>query len=198
MTRRGARLADTAANTIERGGVHQQPGMARRALACLPFASVGRLLVCSPRQLCTRGPTRPAHRSVVLPSGPSNVQPAAGLPRRQAARFTGLGRRERQRSGLGQEHGSCCRPAARVRCDLAQRGALAESSRSSGPGRAQRRITRGAGDTDRRCRQGCSATDRSWAGAFAAPASSLSLVTVPEQPAGATGVPVTTARWTAS
>jgi hypothetical protein len=78
--------------------------MARSPFTELSLASVGRLLLGASRQLCTRKTTGVAHRPLVLPRRPSNIQPLAGLPCGPISRVARLDRRHRCRGVLGQEH----------------------------------------------------------------------------------------------
>ena len=79
--------------------------MARRQIALLPLASVGRVLVRSSRQLSPEDAARAPDRTVVLSRGPPNVQLIAGLPGRQAAEPSRVDRGERHGRISGQERG---------------------------------------------------------------------------------------------
>jgi hypothetical protein len=106
--------------------------VARSQIADLSTAPVGWMLVCPSRQLSTTDAKGVAHRAMVLSRGASDVQPAAGLPRRPTARLARFDRGERDRGAVGQEPGSCRRLAPRARRCPARSDPLAAPSGPSG------------------------------------------------------------------
>lgn len=181
--------ADPASYIVERGRIRREPGVARSPFVRLPVASLGRLFVCSPWQLRPGDAARAEDRSVVLSRGAANIQPLAGLPRREAARPAQLDRRLHRRRIVGQKCRSRCRCVARRRYHLAWRRSLAASAHSSGSNGPRPccaeddcRPAREGGDTRGRPRQG---TRTAWPPAIA-------FAAAVEQYSGAAGLPADT------
>jgi hypothetical protein len=152
--------------------------MARRQIALLPLASVGRVLVRSSRQLSPEDAARAPDRTVVLSRGPPNVQLIAGLPGRQAAEPSRVDRGERHGRISGQERGGRRGCAAWARRHLAQRCPLAASAHPRGPNCPYACIDGGG---YRRVRQQANPRDRSPRRIHAALPSPVALATDVEQ-----------------
>lgn len=189
----GNAVAASASNIVERRCVHPEPGMAGGAAGRLPLASLRRLLFCSPWQLRSGNATRAADRSVVLPAGPPDVQPAAGLPRLPAARPACVDRGERRRRLVGQEHGGRGRCAARARRHPAQCRSVAAPSRARVPDGPP--ACGGAGDCDRWARPRAGVGERPRRRTLVARSSPVALVADAEQDPGAVGLQARRAAW---
>jgi hypothetical protein len=169
--------------------------MARRPIAPLSLASIGRLLVRPSRQLSQEDAARAPDRAVVLSGGAPNVQLVARLPGRQAAEPPRVDRGERHGRISGQERGGRRRRAAWARRHPAQRCPLAASAHPSGPNCSYACIDGGG---DRRARQRADARDRSPRGIHAALPSPVTLATDVEPYSAAVGLQLGIWRRTAS
>lgn len=124
--------------------------MVRCSLVSMPLASIGRLLVIPPRQLCTRSTARAPHRSVVLPRGASDVQPTARLSCGPAAGPARYDPDLRSGSAIGQKHASRRRSGSRAGGDIAWGDPLAAPPRASCADRDRSRLRSDAGTTCQR------------------------------------------------
>ncbi len=105
--------------------------------ARLPAAPGRRLLVRASWHLRAHNAPRRAHRSVVLPRRPSNVQPASRFSCRTTARRTGHRRGCCSGSEVRAEPGGSRRHASRLRSDPAKRATLATPPGPGSAGRAR-------------------------------------------------------------
>ena len=84
---RGGNVADTIAYQVDDRGLCRHAGVAARATFALSAPSERRLCISGARQLCAPDQSGCTDRSLLLPTGAYNIQPAPRFSRRSAARF---------------------------------------------------------------------------------------------------------------
>ncbi|WCP15921.1 hypothetical protein sphantq_04411 (plasmid) [Sphingobium sp. AntQ-1] len=141
---RGGNVADTIAYQVDDRGLCRHAGVAARATVALPAPSERRLCISAAWQLCAPDQSGCTDRSLLLPTGAHNIQPAPRFSRRSAARFACRDRSHRWDSRVGAKHGSRRRRSTRHGYFPSRRGALASPPRCRGAQIRCRRQSNGA------------------------------------------------------